>query len=226
MSPEKFHDALNYLDDDLIAQTDELRQGKRVLQRRPTARRVIAWVASAACLALVIGLAPRLMPTMESGNATNYGSDGMQQEAEQSPLELEDYLPSITGDSSRNDSSAAYSMQKISHGAISRYIIDGWTYELESGTDGGYFIVLRPPYEEGALRVGYYPNFGVCGTGLTTEEKTIAGRNVCVGTYDDSHMWSFITLEDDYVVLNEGAGDWWGAYGDEAMAILDTILIE
>lgn len=226
MSPEQFHDALNYLDDDLIAQTDDLRQGKRVLQNWPAARKIVPWAAAAACLALVIGFGPRLMPTMESGNATNYGSNGMEQAAEQPNMELEDFLPSITGDSSRNDSSYAYAMREISHGAVSLDLADDWTYELESQPEGGYFVVIRPPHEEGALRIGYYPNFGVCGTGLTTGEMTLAGRTVRVGTYDDDHVWSFIILGDDFVVLNEGAGEWWGAYGDTAMAILDTIRIE
>lgn len=227
MSPEQFHDALNFLDDDLIAQTDELRQGKRVMQTRPTVRQIIAWVASAACLVLVIGLAPKLVPTMESGNAVNMGNDQIYQEAGEVPQELEDYMPSITGDSSRHDNSLAIAVRQIDQGDISVQIPEDWIDETEISDDGSYYLLITPPKEEGAIRIGYDPQFGVCGTGLTTEETVIAGMDACVGTYDGNKMWSFITFAgkgEGYVVVNESRS-WWGAYGDTVMEILETLVI-
>ena len=228
MSPEQFHDALNYLDDDLIAQTDELRQGKRVLQTRPTARQVIAWVAPAACLALVIGLAPRLLPAIETENLANTGIDQMYQEAGQPPKALEDYATAAAGSVNRQESITSTWVTQIM-GDISLQVPTTWSCHRETGDDGSYYLLITPPNEEDAIRIGYDPNFGVCGTGLTEKQTTIAGMNASVGYYDGSSNWSFMTFPDLgqwYVVQKDGVSEWWGVYGDEAMAILETIVIE
>lgn len=226
MNPEKFHDALNYLDDDLIAQTDELRQGRRVLQTRPAVRQIIPWVASAACLALVIGFGPRLMPAMESDNRAN-GSPEMLQDAQYPPKDVNDMVEQVFEGAlvSTEQSRSEYVLQGISCGDIYMEIPETWDHEIVKEDGGGYFLVIRPPYEEGSVRVGYWPNFGVCGTGLTTESKIIAGMEASVGTYDGGPMWSFITFGDDYVVINEGADAWWGAHGDLFMKCLETLVI-
>ena len=43
-----------------------------------------------------------------------------------------------------------------------------------------------------------------------------------MGTYDDDKKWSFIVLDENYVILNQ-SGDWWSHYEDEIMEILSTI---
>lgn len=226
MSPEKFHDALNYLDDDLIAQTDELRQGQRVLQTRPTARRVLTWLAPAACLALVLGLGPHLVPMMESADQVEYGNGQMNESAEQ-PNGLENYMTADGTGTARQDSLAA-AWETYTCGDFSVAVPDQWGVELESGEDGSLFMLLRPPFEDGALRVGYQPNFGVCGTGLTQKDTVIAGMDAVMGYYDGSDQWSFIVFSGpgaDYVALKDGADSWWGIYGDTAMEILETLEI-
>lgn len=226
MSPEKFHDALNYLDDDLITQTDELRRGQRVAQRHPTARQIVPWVAAAACLTLVIGIGPRLLPSVETDNAAN-GTPEMMHDAQEAPM------PGLTEDQNYGSAEAnigqsrsEYTTQRIACGNITLEIPDTWEHEIVKEDGGGYFLHIRPPYEEGYIRVGYWQGFAVCGTGLHEEEAVIAGRNVFIGTYDGNPVWNFITLGDDYVVINEGANDWWGAHGDTVMEILETIVIE
>lgn len=223
MSPEKFHDALNYLDDDLIAQTDELRQGKRKLQTRPGVRKIIPWAAAAACLALVISIAPGMMPATESAGSAN-GAPEMLQDAQQFPDGVEHIFEGalVSTEQSRSE----YVLQGISCGDIYMEIPETWEHEIVKEDGGGYFLVIRPPHEEGSVRVGYRPNFGVCGTGLATEETTIAGMTATVGTYDGGDVWSFITFGDDYVAINEGADAWWGAHGRLLMKCLETLVIE
>lgn len=223
MSPEKFHDALNYLDDDLIAQTDELRQGKRKLQTRPGVRKIIPWAAAAACLAMVIGIAPGMMPATESDSMAN-GTPEMLQDAQQFPDGVEHIFEGalVSTEQSRSE----YVLQGISCGDIYMEIPETWEHEIVKEDGGGYFLVIRPPHEEGSVRVGYRPNFGVCGTGLATEDTTIAGMQATVGTYDGGDVWSFITFGDDYVAINDGADAWWGAHGRLLMKCLETLVIE
>lgn len=223
MSPDKFHDALNYLDDDLIAQTDELRQGKRKLQTRPGVRKIIPWAAAAACLALVISIAPAMMPATESDSMAN-GAPEMLQDAQQFPDGVDHIFEGalVSTEQSRSE----YVLQGISCGDIYMEIPETWEHEIVKEDGGGYFLVIRPPHEEGSVRVGYRPNFGVCGTGLDTEETTIAGMQATVGTYDGGDVWSFITFGDDYVAINEGADAWWGAHGRLLMKCLETLVIE
>lgn len=226
MSPECFADALNYLDDDLIEQTDDLRQGRRVLQTRPTVRQVIRWAAPAACLVLLLGLGPQLIPSMETGDSAQFEGD-LSYGGNQAPEEaLYDYKDGSS--STQHECAGTVVVQDVSCGNIFLYLPENWTYELETGDDGSYGIVIRPSEEKGAIRVCYRPNFGVCGTGLTTEETTIAGMRANVGTYDGEEVWRFITFPDAekwYVVLNEGADQWWDHYGETAMEILETIVI-
>lgn len=226
MSPERFADALNYLDDDLIEQTDDLRQGRRVLHNRPTARQVIRWAAPAACLVLILGVGSRLLPFGETEDSASMGSDFVQFQDGEAPGEaVQDYEAANEG--SRHDCAGTEVVQDVSCGNISLYIPENWTYELETGDDESYFIVIRPLYEEGAIRVGYMPNFGVCGTGLTEKEITIAGMKAIAGYYDGSARWSFIVFpETDYVILKDGADAWWSAHAETVDQILETIVFE
>lgn len=227
MSPERFTDALNYLDDDLIQQTDELRQGRRVLHRGPTVRQMIRWTAPAACLVLLLGVATMFRSYSTTGDSAEAGIEFQDQIVNGSEQEYQ--LPTTSPCESATRSDSLTNWQTVSCGGISLQMPANWEYELESGEDDSLFIVIRPYNEEGAIKVGYLPSFGVCGTGLTTEETTIAGMRASVGTYDNSHVWTFITFPDKdewHVVLNEGADQWWGVYGETAMEILETIVFE
>lgn len=215
MNPEKFHDAMNHLDDDLIAETDELRQGRRT---RPVALRIVPAVAAAACLALVVTVGPRLMPAAENGAAT--GSI------------LQDAENPLTGDRiwggaeiHIQESQSEYIVKTVSCGDISMEIPQTWSCEAVNHDDGSYFLHICPPGEEGVVRVGYWPGFGVCGTGLTTEEAVIAGMEATVGTFDGGPLWSFITFGEDYVVINEGADAWWSEWGGLFMKCLESLVI-
>ena len=108
---------------------------------------------------------------------------------------------------------------------------DGWEYEPELWTDSMDFSVSFWPAgrSEGKIRVRYYgTGFGVCGTGLETETIRLANYEAWKGTYDGHKVWDFIRLIGTpgyYVIENEGADRWWDRYGDEAMQILNTLVV-
>lgn len=104
---------------------------------------------------------------------------------------------------------------------ISITIPDDWEYKQSYNA-----IEIRPANEDkGEISFRFDDQFGVCGTGL--ENKTIylgkyAGN---MGIYDNDEKWSFIVIDQNYVILNQ-SGDWWKDYEDEVMEILSTIEIE
>lgn len=115
---------------------------------------------------------------------------------------------------------------------LSLIIPEGWEYatyetlEHKELSDLAYtfFIEFWPEGEtQGSLLFAYDENFGVCGTGLTSEEVILGGHTGSMGTYDNDSMFSFIVFDQDYVILNFGAANWWNEYGTEAMEILDTL---
>ena len=113
---------------------------------------------------------------------------------------------------------------------LSLIISEGWeyaTHETATETDDlayTFFIEFWPEGEtQGSLLFAYDENFGVCGTELTSEEVILGGHTGSMGTYDNDSMFSFIVFDQDYVILNFGADNWWNEHGTEAMEILDTL---
>lgn len=218
MNGEQLHDAMNFLDDDLIEETDALRQGRRVIARKP---KLIHWLAPAACAALVVGAVSMLPAAMESSRQDSAIFEGIL-DAEQSHS---NGAPESAGQT-QND--FVPSWQRISCGAISLDIPSDWDYELIAGTDDAVYICCGTAGEM-ALRVGFDPAFGVCGTGLREETINIAGMTARAGYYDGRDQWSFAVfaeLEPTYVIINEGSESWWSAYGDTARSVLDSIIID
>ena len=118
--------------------------------------------------------------------------------------------------------------------SITQSIPESWSYaitsidaeELNAGISGG--ITFWPlGREEGKLFLGWYPDrFGVCGTGLQTDEMILAGQKVTVGTYDDRPLWDYISFGEYFAVWGQGHELWWSEYGDAAMEILDSAKFE
>ncbi len=113
---------------------------------------------------------------------------------------------------------------------LSLIVPDGWEYAThETATPTSdlaypFFIEIWPEGEtQGSLLFVYDEKFGVCGTGLTSEEVILGGHAGSMGTYDNNPVFSFIVFDRDFVVLNMDADKWWNEYGAEAMEILDTI---
>lgn len=109
-------------------------------------------------------------------------------------------------------------------------VFDGWEYEIEEREGSNEFCIAFWPTgrSEGKIKVWYYEFFGVCGTGLEEKKITIGNYEACKGTYDNKEVWDFIILlgtPDYYVIMNNGADMWWSEYGDEAMQILNTLVV-
>ncbi len=102
---------------------------------------------------------------------------------------------------------------------LSLIIPQDWEYETSNSA-----IEFWPKGEnEGKIKFMYDDRFGVCGTGLECETITLGGHTGSMGIYDNEPVWSFITFDLNYVILNQGADKWWNEYGTEAMKILNTI---
>ncbi|MBQ8765791.1 MAG: hypothetical protein IJZ16_03215 [Clostridia bacterium] len=127
---------------------------------------------------------------------------------------------------------------------ISLTIPDGWEYEqtlykndiiltnpemlLENSEKQEVYdtIEFRPVgVEEGKIVFRFDDNFGVCGTGLESKTVYLGEYIGNMGTYDNSDKWSFIVLEENYVILNQ-SGSWWNEHKDKVMEILSTIEYE
>lgn len=219
MNPEKFHDAMNYLDDELIAETDELRQGRRTL---PANRKIIPWVAAAASLALVLGIGSGALPVWRMDNSAPVYFEGLM-DAENGAIG-ESGMELIHGNTSQSTHEVPEGWERVTEQNISLSLPAGWGYELTSADEGSYGIAFCPGGDDGMIRVCCQPGFGVCGTGLKTKDTTIAGRKANMGFYDGSRIWSFITFPGtDYVILNEAGNTWFAAHADTVAQILKTI---
>jgi predicted small lipoprotein YifL len=122
------------------------------------------------------------------------------------------------------------------YGTLSLVPAEGWEYELlEADNDDlrtcVYGIQFRPPGAQGWIQVGYCQSFGVCGTGLSQEEVTLAGEAAWIGTYDDLPYWDFVSWQGDLEGIvasrvSDGAFLWDEAQQQTAMEILDTIAFD
>lgn len=109
---------------------------------------------------------------------------------------------------------------------LSLIIPEGWEYSTSNAMDFSSepFIEFWPEGEdEGRIKFMYDDAFGVCGTGLESEDITLGGHTGSMGTYDNDPVWTFIAFDSDYHIWNYGADKWWNEHGAEAMEILDTI---
>lgn len=113
---------------------------------------------------------------------------------------------------------------------LSLIVPEGWKYAThETATPTSdlaypFFIEIWPEGEtQGSLLFVYDERFGVCGTGLKSEEVILGGHKGSMGTYDNNPVFSFIVFDREYVILNMDADKWWNDHGAEAMEILDTI---
>ena len=136
-----------------------------------------------------------------------------------------------------NESSLTFSEPAVCLGNenanFSIEIPDGWSYEttttspLAPSTGFGISIFhdLSP---ESTVTVEFTESFGVCGTGLRTEEITVGEYKAHKGIYDGSPTFDYIVFEDTpgfYVIYNYADAAWWAQHKNEIWEILATIKI-
>lgn len=118
------------------------------------------------------------------------------------------------------------------YGRISVSLPDGWSYETcpidsDALINGMYGIHLYPEDKsDGYIELSYVEFFGVCGTGLETENATIAGSSANIGTYDNHEYWDFISFKGEnegIVALTYCVDNWWSEYGNQTLDILNTL---
>ena len=202
MNSEWIMDALNGLDEDLIAQVDEVRQGKRKLYRPP----VRGIIAAAACAALVL-IGAWVFP---------------QRVAMDSVFEPMENGAEIAGGALNEEygySTTSGQWKTVTAGSITVTIPPDWEWGEQEGN-------LALSHGENHLIIGYYPNFAVCGTGLEQRTVTLAGMEARVGTYDGKIMWDFIVFPGDYVVLNESGENWTEDEKTAIISILESLEIK
>ena len=109
---------------------------------------------------------------------------------------------------------------------------DGWSIEaapVDSGklSYGLYGLILKPEdAKDGQIEVFCIDGFGVCGTGLETEEITLAGYTAYMGTYDDHEHWDYILIKGEkpeIVAQHTECDSWTDVMWEEALSILDTV---
>jgi len=108
---------------------------------------------------------------------------------------------------------------------VSVPLLSGWEYKIEEHhADGmGYGVSFRPVGEDGWIDFHYWPSFGVCGTGLETEEF----GNGSMGTYDGGAVWNFISYpasKGNFVATTQNVDGWWSRCGETAMEIITQVI--
>ncbi|MBO6299265.1 MAG: hypothetical protein J6N53_10505 [Lachnospiraceae bacterium] len=118
------------------------------------------------------------------------------------------------------------------YGEITVGKLDGWSIEVapvDSGklSYGHYGLILKPEdAKDGHIEVFCIDGFGVCGTGLETEEITLAGYTAYMGTYDDHDHWDYILIKGEkpeIVAQHTECDSWTDVMWEEALSILDTV---
>ena len=213
MNSEWIMDALNDLDEDLIAQTDAVRQGKRKLYRPP----VRGIIAAAACAAIVLTGVLSIPPKTESDSAAF--------EPMANGMEMAEDSPGSALEGHYGYSATSGEWKTVTAGNVTVTIPPDWEWaKLDINGDWGDHIALS--HGENHFIIGYYPNFAVCGTGLDQQTVTIADMEARVGTYDDKSMWDFIVFSGDWVALNESGENWTEEEKSEIISILESMTID
>ena len=199
MNGEMISDALEFLDEELILQTDEVRRGKRSWYCPP----VRGMLAAAACIALVLtGVLMR--PKVSMDNA-----------AEMGPMENGAVAEGVLDSEFGYHGAGSIGWELVTGRGFTLALPEGWTLERNQLSHGGNILTL-----------GFDSEFGVCGTGLVEDAVVIAGMEARMGTYDGKDMWDFIVFPGNFVIINASGDRWTVEEQRTIMAILNTLVIE
>lgn len=158
--------------------------------------------------------------------AENTSENGREEDADESTSGEE------TPEGQTENKEAVLAVQDGPYGQLSLSLPEGWNYEAcpvdsDSLINGLYGIHFYPEgVTEGYIELAYVDFFGVCGTGLSTEETVIAGSKASIGTYDGHEYWDYISFQGEcegVVALTNSVDGWWSQYGSQALEILDTL---
>lgn len=107
---------------------------------------------------------------------------------------------------------------------------ENWDYEKLWDTPDKCFgiSIFTKDSPESTVTIEFSEMFGVCGTGLRTEDIEIGGFTAHMGIYDSNPTFDYIVFEDTpgfYVIKNNADILWWREHEDEITEILSTLKI-
>ena len=115
---------------------------------------------------------------------------------------------------------------------VSLDVPEGWTFEEDKEFEERAYDAAITLCTDGApgscITVGYSSEgLGVCGWCLETEAVTLSGIEGVKMSYTDlpEYPWEYFKLGNVWVMNRGFTNDQWAIYGDEIMAILDTITV-
>lgn len=112
---------------------------------------------------------------------------------------------------------------------ISLALPEGWKYSENSNPNGGFAVkIYHHSDPENNVAIEFTESFGVCGTGLRTEEIKINKYRASMGIYDNNPTFNYIVFDDTpgfYVIYNNGDVSWWQKYENELKTIFSSIRI-
>ncbi len=104
-----------------------------------------------------------------------------------------------------------------------------WEYTKSNILNSNFSISLYHSTDnENNITIEFTDSFGVCGTGLHTEETTINGYKATMGIYDGNPVFDYIVFNNTpgfYVIYNNGDTSWWQEYESELRAIFSSLRI-
>ena len=115
---------------------------------------------------------------------------------------------------------------------VSLDVPEGWNFgedkEFEERTYDAAITLCTDGAPGSCITVGYREEpLGVCGTCLETEAVTVGGIEGVKMIYRDmrEYPWEYFKLGNVWILNRGFTSDLWAVYGDEIMAILDTITV-
>lgn len=110
---------------------------------------------------------------------------------------------------------------------------EDWEYtetgnEPDSETNRSGISFYHSSDPENNITIEFTDAFGVCGTGLRTQDITINNYTASMGIYDSCPTFSYIVFENTpgfYVIYNNADAPWWQKYEDDVRAIFSTLRI-
>lgn len=119
--------------------------------------------------------------------------------------------------------------------SISLLIPENWKYTATKTENDGFDIkngieisLFHKSDPENNITIEFTDAFGVCGTGLRTEDIKINNYTASMGIYDSCPTFSYIVFENTpgfYVIYNNADALWWQKYEDDVRAIFSTLRI-
>lgn len=133
------------------------------------------------------------------------------------------------GNSYSNETTENYTMCEYKYCRMGIELPDTWESDVMKQEDECYIRFRPKGVNEGWVVLRCSDElFGVCGTGLRFEDKTIGGYTARVAYYDNNKLFSFITFDivpGEYTVYNLDNQSWLGKYEKELMGILQTLIL-